>query len=470
MPKWTSLSQLFARSASKAYKNRPSRLQDFHRSPQLTTAFGGSGINFSHFVRENQKLPLPHESATEPVTELPKPELNPMLNPTLGRNLGRWAHVYFTSPPEKREQAVLELLRELEAESGAGSAAEPINLNGVPSNEASTRVATEARVIPETVLCAECGHQNARPQRYCGMCGSPLTADDPMPRSPEHEPQPARASDITLRESPVVEPAFPTLSLFAQANDERSSRGSEIRWLRDRDMDDEDATSPVLKYVLIVLVILVAGAFFYNRSRMQAARGPGEQGSSGVWTGTRSPSQPSPVPAPANPPSTATPGVAAKPADNAPQVSPPPTASPAPVKESTPEPQKVGSARDAGQTPNVAHAEPRQAPLKATTSPEVPPATAETSSVTNGSAELAMAEEYLHPKRGPRNSAVAATFLWRAVSKENTTATLLLSDLYRTGDGVPKSCDQARVLLYAAARKNVPEAGQKLRALQAGCP
>src|SRR5215510_4464900 len=152
-----------------------------------------------------------------------------MLNPTLGRNLGRWAHVYFTSPPEKREQAVLELLRELEAESGAGGATRPLNLtNGVPSNEASTRVATEARVIPETVLCAECGHQNAKPQRYCGMCGSPLTADDPMPRKPEHESQPARASDFTLRESPVVqEPAFPTLSLFAQANDERRPRGSE---------------------------------------------------------------------------------------------------------------------------------------------------------------------------------------------------------------------------------------------------
>jgi TPR repeat protein len=87
----------------------------------------------------------------------------------------------------------------------------------------------------------------------------------------------------------------------------------------------------------------------------------------------------------------------------------------------------------------------------------------------NGSVELATAEEFLTGKRGPRNSAVAATFLWKAVSKENTTAALLLSDLYRTGDGVPKSCDQARLLLYAAARKNVPEAGQKLRALQVGC-
>ena len=49
--------------------------------------------------------------------KLPNPKLNPMTNPTLGRNLGRWAQVYFTTPPEKREEAVVELLRELEAKS-----------------------------------------------------------------------------------------------------------------------------------------------------------------------------------------------------------------------------------------------------------------------------------------------------------------------------------------------------------------
>jgi hypothetical protein len=393
-----------------------------------------------------------------------------MLNPTLGRNLGRWAHVYFTSPPEKRERAVLELLRELEAESCTGAATGPINLtNGVPSNEASTRVATEARVIPETVLCAECGHQNAKPQRYCGMCGSPLTADEAEPRSSEREPLGSGMADLSRRESPAAqEPVFPTLSLFAQAGDEKGSHGSEIRWLRDRDIDDEDATSPVLKYVLVVLVLLVAGAFFYNRSRMQAARGPGEQGSSGVWTGTRSPS-PAAQNSGNSPSATPPEAAASKPADNAPAVSEP-TSTPAPVKESSSEEQKVKSTGDVGRVPTTAEAAPRQAPPKPATTREVPPVTPEASSVTNGSAELAMAEEYLTGKRGPRNSAVAATFLWKAVSKDNTTATLLLSDLYRAGDGVPKSCDQARVLLYAAARKNIPEAGRKLRDLQAGCP
>jgi hypothetical protein len=47
-------------------------------------------------------------------TTLPDPELNPLLNPLLAAHMGRWAEVYFTNPPEKRGQAVAELLRELE--------------------------------------------------------------------------------------------------------------------------------------------------------------------------------------------------------------------------------------------------------------------------------------------------------------------------------------------------------------------
>jgi TPR repeat protein len=71
----------------------------------------------------------------------------------------------------------------------------------------------------------------------------------------------------------------------------------------------------------------------------------------------------------------------------------------------------------------------------------------------------------------PRDSAQAAQLLWRAVGKENPTAILMLSDLYRVGDGVPKSCDQARLLLTAAARKSVPQAAEKLRELlRTGCP
>jgi len=68
---------------------------------------------------------------------LPSPELNPLTNPVLGRNMGRWAEVYFTSPPEKREQAVQELLRELERDSSAGeSSAQVTAVPSEPGNAA----------------------------------------------------------------------------------------------------------------------------------------------------------------------------------------------------------------------------------------------------------------------------------------------------------------------------------------------
>jgi TPR repeat protein len=47
---------------------------------------------------------------------------------------------------------------------------------------------------------------------------------------------------------------------------------------------------------------------------------------------------------------------------------------------------------------------------------------------------------------------------------------VLLSDLYLRGDGVPRSCDQARLLLVAAAKRGSPLAAQHLRSLESqGC-
>ena len=81
-----------------------------------------------------------------------------------------------------------------------------------------------------------------------------------------------------------------------------------------------------------------------------------------------------------------------------------------------------------------------------------------------------MAQSYLTGKQGQRNSSEAAKWLWKAVAKENSAATVLLSDLYLRGDGVPKNCDQARLLLDAGARKGAAGAAQRIRNLQAfGC-
>jgi TPR repeat protein len=89
----------------------------------------------------------------------------------------------------------------------------------------------------------------------------------------------------------------------------------------------------------------------------------------------------------------------------------------------------------------------------------------------SGAEELATAEKYLNRGHGGANdNREAAQWLWKAVGKGNLAATMVLSDLYLRGDGIPKSCDQARLLLDVAARKGKTSAGERLRNLQAfGC-
>jgi len=61
--------------------------------------------------------------------------------------------------------------------------------------------------------------------------------------------------------------------------------------------------------------------------------------------------------------------------------------------------------------------------------------------------------------------------LWARVESGDTSAELVLADRYLRGDGVLKSCAQARVLLEAAVKRGNDEARRKLSELsQSGCP
>jgi TPR repeat protein len=82
----------------------------------------------------------------------------------------------------------------------------------------------------------------------------------------------------------------------------------------------------------------------------------------------------------------------------------------------------------------------------------------------NGTQELMLAQRYLDQNE----PSVASRWLWKAVSKKNGRAAMLLADLYARGDGVSKSCDQARVLLMAAAKKGAVGAGERLQSLESG--
>lgn len=61
----------------------------------------------------------------------------------------------------------------------------------------------------------------------------------------------------------------------------------------------------------------------------------------------------------------------------------------------------------------------------------------------------------------------AAAWLWKATSRGNPEAPVRLADMYIKGNGVPKSCEQAMVLLRSAATKDNAPARNRLAALYA---
>jgi hypothetical protein len=440
------------------------------------TSKGASGETF---------VPQSQEKTPEPGAELPNPELNPLLNPTLGRHLGRWAQVYFTSPPEKREEAVGELLRELQGQ--------PAILHGEPAIEPQRSMIEQDQPIikhaepletiriveavvaePPGLQCAACGHMHTSPQRFCGMCGAALETDPTGEGTPPMQPR-SREPILTHTELAGFSPAH------VHAGDDSFS---DIRWLREKSLTEAQSSWRVApRLAPAIIAVLAIGILFYAQWRPQP--NPSQKGQQAAKDAPGSPQSaatktPAEMPAPAPPPANAP--LKAKASERSPESATTSQAStpPAPAAQQSPQtaPAELAPNRGPQGSATPATKEPRPAPhvtasgaAKVPPPQTAPPQTESAPNALNGAAELAMAEDFLSGRTHPRNSEVAAKYLWRAVGKENPSAILLLSNMYLVGDGVPKSCDQARLLLGAAARKGVPQAADKLRDLsRSGCP
>ena len=400
---------------------------------------------------------------------LPEPELNPLLNPVLGQNMGRWAEAYFTAPPEKREQAVLELLHELQRETPAP---ESIALTSPASaqEEAPEPVFEPASGSPQasatSIRCHACGRENPASHRFCGMCGTPVaaqSAEDDLPTA--ENPQQSEPALPQNNESPfarstdaVYEPALSTneLSLF--------QAGRETTYRREGS-DNEDeifSYSPASRsyrvYVGIALAIVIF-ALAYMAWRGAQATSQSSHLEPQAPPAVTQPAVPAPTP-PSTPPSTST--SKTDPSEGTP-----------PANEQATVPSDSGRTQfESGQVePTVKASKDKLAHATPPTAPVVETKPSEVSVAGNGDEELAMAQRYLAGGDGlQRNSAEAAKWLWKSLAKQNANATLLLADLYLKGDGVSKNCDQARVLLDSAARSGMKQAGERLRHLQAfGC-
>ncbi len=82
--------------------------------------------------------------------------------------------------------------------------------------------------------------------------------------------------------------------------------------------------------------------------------------------------------------------------------------------------------------------------------------------------ELAAGREFVPGK--PKHLSEDLASLWNAVENGDTSAEVQLANRYITGDGIGKNCDQARVLLQAAAKRGNELAAKRLTELSnSGC-
>ena len=421
---------------------------------------------------------------------LPDPELNPLLNPLLGAHMGRWAEVYFTSPPEKRSQAVYDLIQELKSLSPVESASVAPVIDQIQRQEETEEQQKQDQKIvsverqqespPGVELrrtCSICSADNSGEQKFCGMCGAPLPSSSQTDDSRFFAVEPTSEENWSETHS-SGEPEFSIGGYAAEDAAEHPLIGdyarrdfSRRKWpLSEADLPHfaKESESVPYRYRLYVgiAVALVLGALLY----MSWHRTPGSSPGSSGDVSDSVPSRVIPA-APSRATPASTPEPSAKrtilPTDRA-------TARPPVSSAPTGTTDRPVERKNQAETPAHQDQTPREA--RATNRQIVP--VAENSSVTattndqSGEEELATAEKYLNSgNRGvARDNREAAGWLWKAVGKGNLAATMVLSDLYLRGDGVPKNCDQARLLLDAAARKGKASAGERLRNLQAfGC-
>jgi len=389
---------------------------------------------------------------------LPDPELNPLLNPLLAAHMGRWAEVYFTTPPEKRGQAISELLQELKSIPVSELAPVPAGRAESAREKAETKkaeipgepVTSEAEEAGST--CSACAYDNSPGQFFCGRCGAQLrTLPETHPRVLETMPVPeaiwSEAGDD------FGEDFHDEFGIDTAINAAAAAGGHEApepAWMQlRRDLPGFSANSELKPagyryrlYIGGVLAILLIALVYMAWRGTKAISGVAKQSAPPV----AAPAQPKP----ASQEPAATGNVALK---VTPQAATPASSARSQKSELRPRKDQAAASEPA---------------------PQIEPPAVDSAAIAAGPAgtgDFAKAEKYLNGSRGtPRDTKEAVPWLWKAVGKGNIAATMALSDLYLRGDGVPKSCDQARLLLDAAARKGGAAAAERLHNLQAfGC-
>jgi hypothetical protein len=281
-----------------------------------------------------------------------------------------------------------------------------------------------------------------------------MTVDRQSPHSASSEPNNPQSKDVSGEgppEAPYVPP--PDISLPQPDDpgfilfDEGDQPPTRYSW----DQDGPTADSPKFFRGFVIGVIssaILAAVLFFVLTQRQVL----VVSSPGIETEPAGPPSVE-VPSPSISPELPSAGSAEPVASEA----PPDPAGPPPLSSSEDDSNALGAT---AQTTTEPAADDPVADVPEDVSPRV---------TDSGEVELAIARRFLSEDR-PSASAAAARFLWTAVEKGNGRAQILLAGLYARGEGVNQSCDQARVLLRAAAKKGNDEASQELaRIIRNGC-
>jgi hypothetical protein len=368
----------------------------------------------------------------------------------------------------------------------------------------------------QVTVCQSCGHLNLGGQRFCGMCGSTLPSSpadrafepppellpEPPPQSPSArwdetqesteesavegpepqaefgaptyaEPDPLENAGPSRHYSEYLAPEQQQVQEHTRAHGEEHAQEQEhVEVQEDVREEDEylaqpdrravfssyavEPPRPSYRLYLGLVVVIILGVLVYVTWRDNS-------GKSAVPAAL-----PSAVPDSSPPESSARTTSAASPKPNVPA-----TSHPSALRQDAVEqgglPQSAATPKvSTGQTNLLPANEGPKAPANSRPLAASGAGLPSPASEKAGADELAAAQRFL--QAGPEGASQAVPLLWKAVAKQNAAAALLLSDLYLRGEGVGKSCDQAKLLLRAAAKKAGSAAADRLQRLKdSGC-
>jgi cytoskeletal protein RodZ len=307
----------------------------------------------------------------------------------------------------------------------------------------------------------------------------PPLQSEPFPSEPASSNQHDEILGLsTLTQEAVPSPHFQTfapslepLSILEKRNSPRPPGSS---WL------DNFTLSAAIGIMLCIALLI--GGFVFHQELGQLLIWLGQQMSGTETTQPLTPAN-SQIPVPSNPaPSPDNSSSRTSHPDSSNTLSPAANSTPAKGTEPTPLAENLPKQNSAAQalatpqkqsqippalTPMTQTNKPGQAAANSVSSASSAPLDA---AAEPGQQELQTARSILRSENREAEVPDAVRLLWSAVEKGSTSAEVTLAELYRTGRGVTKNCDQTRILLTAAANRGNPEAKRQLANFMAeGC-